>query len=148
MKQRATVFLRRGRLFIHSTSITTSGVGIATEPFIALSIDNDPEAIGMAVMEALNASHEKFPHPTNWKGILDPLLKAASCKTWHTFANKAECCELLRENDFLTIIPTHRRSEDDSFEHLASESVMLKHLSDDELGKCLLAHFRPDQKGA
>lgn len=148
MKQRATVFLRGKQFFIHSTSVTTAGVGLATEPFVALTTDSDGEAIGIAALEALNSSHEGIPHPTNWKGILDPLLRMSSCKSWSAFASKAVCYELLRDDGLLTIIPTRRRTDEGSFEHLVSESELLKNPSANVLGTKLLGCFNRPKGGS
>ena len=117
MKQATTAY-QRGKFFIlHTSSCTTDGVWILTEPCIRLSRDCTDDALGEAVRTTLDASKINVPHPTEWDHGLEHLLAAAGVKSWSTFAKSALCVEINAEAQTLVLTPTMNLGPRKGFEH-------------------------------
>ena len=117
----ATVYRRGERIFVHSSSRTTAGVWVLTDPVLAVDGDN-PARLGGAVLDALGGSREGVNHPTSWKGIFDPVLRLAKARSWNTFAESAKCVEVEFEGDTISIFPTRNLGSRDGFERIPGKS--------------------------
>jgi hypothetical protein len=80
-------------------------------------------AKGEAIFEALDASHEAVPHPTNWNGLLSPLLELAGVKSWATFMRSAKCLNVEAEDERLTIIPQRNLGPKEGYESLSEKTI-------------------------
>ena len=121
----ATVYKRGNALYFQSSSKTTAGVWIATAPFFKIEIDVTSSAKGEAILQALHASQEGVPHPTNWAGILTPLLELAGVKSWATFMKNATYVGLKSDGTQLKLIPYRNLGSKDGFEPVPTEAVDL-----------------------
>src|SRR5215475_1696620 len=92
--KRAAVFLRKKQFFVHAFSQTTDGVWIVWAPCLAVPQSGSDEDLGRAICAALEGSRAQVPHPTQWNGILKPLLDLAGVKSWTTFAKDATYVEV------------------------------------------------------
>lgn len=122
----ATVFSRSTALIVHPSSRTTDGVWILAEPCVWLSADVSDDALGEAVLAALAASRTDVPHPTNWKGVLQPLLAVAGVTTWAAFAKSALCVHVSLDgdgDDTMHVTPTANLGAREGFEELQAESA-------------------------
>ncbi len=89
-------------------------------------------------METLNASEEGVPHPTNWSGLLAPLLEIAGVKAWSTFTKGAKSLDLEAEGGRLKVVPTRNLGPREGFEALPEQTVELPLLSPpDKIGESL-----------
>jgi Immunity protein Imm1 len=84
--RQATAYRRMEHLFVHSSSRTTDGVWILSEPCIKLDEECTDGDLGAAVQACLQGSRTGVPHPTSWGHLLDPLLVLAGEKSWGTLA--------------------------------------------------------------
>lgn len=123
--QCATVYCRYGILFTESSSKTTAGVWIGTSPLCKIEPGSTQSIIGEAAVKALNASQEGVPHPTNWNGLLTPLLELAGVKSWATFMRNAKCLTLEAEGGRLKIIPQRNLGPKEGYESLPERIVEL-----------------------
>jgi hypothetical protein len=131
----ATAYKKGNALYLHSSSKTTAGVWIATPPFVKVEMDSTASAKGEAVIQALNASEEGVPHPTNWNGRIDPLLDLAGVKTWATFMKNAVCVDVESDGEQLKLIPMRNLGPKDGFEPVLENTVALSfHSSPDQVG--------------
>jgi hypothetical protein len=73
----AAMYARQNDFVIQPESRTTAGVWIAWEPVQVLSSTTDMATVAQAIRNALAASQDGVAHPTDWKGVLQPLFKAA-----------------------------------------------------------------------
>jgi hypothetical protein len=89
----ATIYERRGQLYIHSSSRTTVGVWVINPPVLSTSKGNLGE-IGQSIRESFAASYEGVPHPKIWKGLFDPVLDLAGVKSSKEFQEAAKCVEV------------------------------------------------------
>ena len=121
--KRATVYRRGPAVLVHPSSRTTDGVWLVSEPCVRLSSDCSDVEMGNALLAALEESKLSVPHPTQWKGILQPLLSAAGVKSWKTFAKSAVCVEVEAQDSRVELIPTQNLGSDDGFQ--ADESMKM-----------------------
>jgi hypothetical protein len=134
----AAVFSRNGVLYFHSQSRTTAGVWIATSPFLRIEPDGSPARKGEAAVEALRASQDGVPHPTNWNGLLTPLLELAGVKSWSTFMKGAKSLGLEVEGDGLKMVPTRNLGPKEGFEAVPEQTVEIPFSSSpDQVGMAL-----------
>ena len=87
--RRAAIHQLKDRLFIHPWQMTDMGLGIASEPYVALPPEADPASLGNAAMEALSQSGRTVPHPSDWKAQAGHRLKAAGVKSEKAFQTHA-----------------------------------------------------------
>jgi len=92
--KRASAYRLRDRFLIHPESKTTSGVWLATAPYVPVPLDSGPEALGEAIASALAASGSGVPHPTSWTGLSKPRLEAAGSKSEADFMRGARLVHL------------------------------------------------------
>lgn len=122
--QAATVYQSRGMIYLHSSSKTTTGIWIATPPFIKV-LPGDRSVLGDAALTDLAASLSSVSHPENWTGVLAPLLEVANVKTWSTFIKTAASVHLEMERQRLRIIPQMNLGPNAGFESLTESATEL-----------------------
>ena len=105
----AIIHERKNIFYIRASSRTTAGIWVDDGDCYVISIDSEYEEIGKYVRIALNNSHSGISHPTDWKAVNDPLLKAANMKSWSTFGKTAKCVIIEMEKD-IRINPTKNKS--------------------------------------
>lgn len=107
--KRATIYRRANGWFLHATSKTIDGLGVATPPEISLGVDASCDALGSAVVEALNGSRSAIPRPTvtELECGFKSMLELAGVKTWTAFARRACSVSVQADDDseWLTIEP-------------------------------------------
>ncbi len=86
---------------------TSTGIGVATEPYQVLSSSVSPTELGEAIYRALNDSRENIPHPVDWKALAFPRLAAAGVKTEAAFQKKSALVTALFDGVILSVTP-HR----------------------------------------
>ena len=85
--KRASVYLRKTAIYLHSESETIEGAWVASAPFIKVEMDASDigNRLELAVTTVLvNSSHE-VPHPKEWN-LLKPLYLLSNVKSWNSFA--------------------------------------------------------------
>ena len=80
--QRAILYKRKDKYFIHASSKTTAGVWILQEPVYL--IENVGEIIKY-IPKVLNESREGIQHPKNWSTLFNPVLEIAGVKSYQGF---------------------------------------------------------------
>jgi hypothetical protein len=102
--KKAAAFLRDGKVFLHPYSRTTDGFWIFSTP-VLIAGESD-ENIGGQLLTVLSESTENVPHPTTWKGLTNPLLRAAGIRSFDTFARSAKCVDISCDEGSVTLTPT------------------------------------------
>jgi hypothetical protein len=124
----AAVYQLRDRVLIHPWQRTTTGLGIASEPYISLPLDANFTALGNCVLTALTHSGQSVPHPSSWKGLEAPRLKAAGVKSEKAFQSGARSLTVDRVDQALRIEPSRNggtKGESKGFEPLPKLSTSL-----------------------
>lgn len=134
----ATIYERKGALYIHSSSKTVAGVWIISAPVLTADKANVGE-IGRAIRECLAASEEGVPHPNSFANLFDPVLDLAGVKSFGTFVKSAKCVEVETfEDAIVTLLPTRNEGVDEGFVPLISKTEALFD-SDEALGSAAVA---------
>ena len=143
--QSAAVFELKDRLLVHPWQRTTTGLLVASEPYISLPLGADPKTLGDSVLTVLNASGRTVPHPKSWKDVAAARLEAAGVKSERAFQLGARCLNVEREARALRIEPSCNggaAGDSKGFELLpqVSESLPL-HATADEMAAAIHAGF-------
>lgn len=136
----AAAHLRRGKILIQAFSQTTAGVWIGYGPVYVASGDDEPCAIGVKILAALDNSLVGVRHPlqNEWKGIQAPILEAAGVKSWATFEKGSIGVGVDDHGDFIVITPT--ASDVDGGKALPDKVIRSKK-DNQQLGAALLQAF-------
>ncbi len=139
MAKQATVYLRKSQYLIHAMSQTTAGVWILSEPCTALASTQSDRELGTAVGAALDASRTGVPHPTEWKGVFDPMLRLAGVKTWNAFATGAASADVEHDGVRIAVVPATIERPRDGFRPDRGRTIVLQGTSAEELGAAVRA---------
>ena len=104
--ERATAYRTEDAFVLHAESRTTDGVWIATEPYMRLSVGCSSSELGEGMLAVLAASRSDVEHPTDWKGLLKPLLKVAGLRSWRSLARVARCVSVEASSEGITFVPS------------------------------------------
>jgi hypothetical protein len=119
--KRAAAFLQSGKIFLHPYSHTTEGFWIFSTPVIV--IGEGDEGIGRQVLRVLSESRQDVVHPKSWKGLTDPLLRAAGLRSFDAFAKSAKGVEIFLDDNEVAFIPTKNGGPRNAFLHLNDKTV-------------------------
>jgi hypothetical protein len=136
----AKAYRRDGKWYIHSDCQTTAGVWIASAPYLAS--DNDPSALGGAILRALEASAIGVPHPTDWGNIFSPVLDLAGVKSWATFVKGASLVGIEANGPKIVLTPHHNQGPKEGFDPLENQHIQIPaEASVSDLGQAALNVF-------
>jgi hypothetical protein len=135
--QSAAVYFYKGNVYIQASSKTTAGVWVASGPVYKVGKENE-ELLGIKVLEALQNSKLNVPHPTDFKGILVPLLSEVNVKSYNTFAKNALYIGVEKAQGLIKITPTENLGSKGGFQTISEKSETLKDYKPKELGQTLL----------
>ncbi len=119
----AAIYSGRDLLLVHADSRTQQGVWILDGPCAAIQQDVPDDVLGATVLDALSRSRV-VPHPTTWKGLFDPVLKAAHARGWRSFVfgTKHVSASL---GESLTMVPFRNAGAREGFVPIDSASIVL-----------------------
>lgn len=137
---RATAYFVNGKIIIHPSSRTPSGVWIFSEPAVSCA-SSDVMEVGGLISKALIQSKDNIPHPTNWRGLFDPVLQLSGSRTFGGFMKLAKCVEIDQQGNTTTFTPTKNLGTDDGFEPITARSCRANAERTDDLGAALLTAF-------
>jgi hypothetical protein len=102
----AAIYVLKDRVLLHPWQTTTDGVGIASEPYIAVPKDADSFYLGEVLLSVLSASGQTVPHPKDWAGLSRPRLHAAGVKSEAAFHSGTLSTSVTWQGETLSFIPT------------------------------------------
>ena len=138
----AEAYRRENGLFIHSDSRSTTGLWVIAEPFIRLTVDEDPAAVGRAIVKALSASRDGVPHPPPSGELFSPMLLLAEVPSWEDFVKEALSVSVGRDDGWLTFSPSRYEPSDDSFLPTKGRDMRIPDTaSPEDIGKALNEAF-------
>jgi hypothetical protein len=114
-EQTAAVFQTSRRLVVYPMARTTTGLWVASEPYVGLPMDVDPQTLGQKVLEALDGSQAGVPHPTDWKAMDEPFLRAAGERSRARAAQGSKALTLTRSGGEIRFYPTKRADKRGAF---------------------------------
>lgn len=133
----ATAYLKDDRVFLHSSSKTTAGMWILSEPIFSVE-KMDSELLGRYTLDALHASTQQVSQPQSWDSLFTPVLKLAGVKSLSAFMKSAKCVEIEFDGEQVRLIPTQNLGVDDGFQPLQSKEI-LSEIVPDKLGTAVVA---------
>ncbi|WP_432288796.1 hypothetical protein SLT36_30265 (plasmid) [Aminobacter sp. BA135] len=134
----ATIYERKGKLYVHSSSKTTAGLWVINAPVLALEME-DIGQVGRSIKECLAASREGVPHPVSFTNLFDPVLDLAGVKSFGTFVKSAKCVEIeANDAETVTLIPTRNEGADGGFVPLPNRTETTLG-SDEAMGSAAVA---------
>lgn len=142
----ASVYLRQSAYIVHSSSRTTHGFWSGSEPIIRLDSAVNDQALGDAIVKAIDASKIGVAAPEDPRSVLAPLLSVAGVKSWSAFSREAECVEVEADGLEMILIPTRKLGSSQGFQPLSSGWLSVAARDAAELGesakRLLSAHNR------
>jgi hypothetical protein len=138
--QSASAYLFGGKVVLSPDDQTTTGLWITGEPVGAYD-PADPRALGEGVLQALARSRRGTPHPTDWKGRFDPVLRAAQAKSRKAFMASARLVLITAEGGETVLEPTENRGGKEGFEGLSAARRTVGTRDPLRLGEELLMAF-------
>jgi hypothetical protein len=105
--RRASAYRLRDRFLFCPEAKTTSGVWLATAPYVSAPLDSGPETLGEAIAAALAASGSAVPHPTSWTGLSKARLDAAGSRSETDFMRGAQLVSVTLDAATMTLEATH-----------------------------------------
>jgi hypothetical protein len=138
-KRCASVYRRKGKLLIASSSQTSGRYGLWIEagPHLVAEVSESQREIGEKVLEALKASRQGEPYPSDPEQLAAPLLKRAGVHSWSTFIKGVVQCHVEEEGKEMRFIPSTK--DGGGFVPRAHEAVTVALPTDPErLGEALL----------
>lgn len=119
----ATAYLIERKILVHPSSKTVDGVWILSEPVTCLDDSAPNEVLGRALADALQRSVTGVAHPTQWKGLFEPVLRLAGIKTWSSFARQARSVEIEMDGSRIMFVPTKNLGADEGVEPISGKSL-------------------------
>jgi hypothetical protein len=113
--QHAAVYLRSNGYFLHSDSQATSGVWMASPPFLTLPPNVSADSLGQAVLDVLSASKRGVAHPLDWDKVEFPLPEMAGVKSWAQFIKGSRCVTVVQQDGTIQFRPSANRGADEGF---------------------------------
>jgi len=141
--KRATVYLRKHAIYIHSSSATTAGVWVLTSPCVKLERDCSERQIGEQALRALAESKTGLPHPREWGSVLEPLLRLANVKSWSEFARPASCAEIEEEGGRLSVVRTENLGAQEGFRAVPQGPTLVESLVQEVVGAAVRQALLP-----
>jgi hypothetical protein len=137
----AAIYQLKDRILVHPWQQTDMGLGIASEPYLALPIEAAAAKLGTSVLDALGGSGRTVPQPTVWKGLAAARLKAAGVKSERAFHDGARYVRVERTDGGFLIEPSRNggtKGDAKGFEPLPDRAIALDAgASTDDLGKAV-----------
>jgi hypothetical protein len=128
MKQAGLTHIKN-KYIIHSFSKTTTGLSVASNPYIMLNLDISKEELINSVFLALNGSQTGIPHPTDWVKENKIYYEKMGLKRHKDLYDKTKYCSISLNDLLLTFLPTRNGGTKDGFQHLNEKKVFIN--SDD-----------------
>jgi hypothetical protein len=119
-----TVYRRKSRYFVRASSLTTSGLWVASGPCHAADDSVGDVELAKAIVATFAHSVANAPHPETWGHLSAPLLSAANVKSWKVFASLASSVELEERDAEVLAIPTTKI--DNAFQRQEERGVRIK----------------------
>jgi hypothetical protein len=138
-RKRAAAILRRSKVYLHPYSQTTEGFWIFSDPVLVME-PTDRNA-GALIRSVLLASKTSVPHPTSWKDLTAPLLRAASVKSFDALVRGAKTVELYFDGELVKYVPTRNAGPGQAFLHMPEKSLASPIQDEEVLGSTLSAAF-------
>ena len=139
-----SVYRRTDRFFV--VTLHGSGGGdpcIEAGPLAVLNISVEHIDLGNAILQGLARTTHNYPYPANqqeWKRITEPLLRAAGCKSWSSFAKRTSNLRVDKVGNKLHLAPS-ARDKKGAFFSVTEREQHIEASSADQLGSMVASEL-------
>ena len=127
----ATAFLSNKEIIIHPDSLTTAGVGLATEPYIKLTTPASDHDLFLAIKEALNSVKTGIPHPTDWKKVAADYEKNIGYNNKKIHKNFTHCGIQEDENNYY-FTPSENLGAKNGYTYIVDKKITVNKASSEK----------------
>ncbi len=133
------IYFRDRTIYLFCQSETVFGVWIACEPMLKISRNITHSLLGEAVINTLDFSQSRIPHPDNLQPTDMEFLKFIGFKRWRAFARKAFCISVTFDGTDVEVTP-YAPDRRGNFFPLLDKAVKCA-LKPEEVGNLLFSLF-------
>ena len=116
MIENASIYKKLDKYIIHSESLTTAGLGIASGPFIILDADVSDNELFENIVSALKGSAVGVKHPINWTEYNKYYFSSIQEKSLKSLHNKCVLLLISVKDNIATLSPTINLGSKNGFE--------------------------------
>jgi len=121
----AAAYMSSKEWIFHPDSITTVGVGLATEPFIKIKLPFTANDILEAIKQALAAVRTGIPHPTDWKAQTESYERNMGYSSKKLHRNFMYCLIEVDET-FFYFTPTKNLGSSKGYTYLPANKIKIE----------------------
>lgn len=143
MTRSASVYQRLGAWIVGPYARMTSGLWVATDPFLSLPTSVGYPRLAREALAAISRSRtipyvnlRDTPLP-----LPDPILEAAGVKSWATFHKGAQLVSLTSDDDQIAVSPNINKGAREGFIPLPDDIVVSATVTVDALGEAIEQAF-------
>jgi hypothetical protein len=103
----ASAYRFADRIVLHSQARTPAWFCIACEPYLTLSREAGPEAVGQAVRSVLDGYRPDIPQPSDLKQVTAAFVRGLGAKSNKQIQESSVCCGIRDQEGQLVFEPTH-----------------------------------------
>jgi len=137
--KRCHIYLRDEVTYLFCQSETVFGIWIGCEPMCKLSRDTTSRSLGETVLNTLQFSQTKIPHPNNLQNVTEGFLNFTGFKSWRAFSKKAFSISVVFNEVDVEITP-ETLDKRGNFEPLSDQAVKCIPQAE-EVGKLILNFY-------
>lgn len=129
--KRATAYMSNNKFIVHPDSLTTVGVGFATEPFIKIDSPFIASEVSNSIKKALSAAVIGVPHPTDWNAQAESYHynMGLNSKRIH---KDFSCCSIQQDESFFYFTPTKNLGSKNGYTHIEEQKIKVEISSSSE----------------
>jgi hypothetical protein len=143
MEKTCGVYFTDDYIYVITSSQTTIGLRIGTDPRFKLKRTDSASTLGKSVIKALDASRHGIPMPADLRSVTIDFLSFVGFKTLNSFEKGATYFSVTLTAKGVNIIPS-TRGRRRGFDHHPAEAVECR-ADPDVLGETLLKLASPRQ---
>ena len=125
----ATTLKTKDKYIIHSNSDTTTGLEVATAPYLHFPLDEACVDICNGLLQALNASKTIVPHPADFAMFTKIYVSECGFKTWSELHKKSLMCHVSLDEDQIIFSPNKREKRGGGYSGLGKDMDEMVSLS-------------------
>lgn len=123
--KRASIFKFEDRYVIHSDSTVVDGYGIASDPYITISLVSTMAEIVRSLLFAMDASKVNVVFDPRSKTFLKEHLKFMGLKTHRSLYTNSICCHVYEKDGMIVLMPSDNLGLSGGFSYSPGEKLKI-----------------------
>lgn len=129
MQRGASIYFRRGILYLKASSASDVAGWIEHGTCISVKNTSSAELKGVAALKALSESRDSYPHPKDWKEfgrrVTKPFLDAVGVRSWSALMEGTQSINLRSDGVQLRLQPMRNMGRREGFELIDGADVVI-----------------------